>query len=112
MSEQVPEGWQETTLGEISLDISYGYTQSASKKIVGPKFLRITDIQNDFVEWDQVPYCVITDKSYQKYKLSIGDLVVARTGNSTGAVATIKSEIDAVFASYLIAIFVFCYCER
>lgn len=98
----IPEGWRETTLGEVSKKKQYGYTESASLDKIGPKFLRITDIQNDFINWETVPYCPINQLDNEKYKLLVGDIVVARTGNSTGATATIKEEVDAVFASYLI----------
>lgn len=100
--EWIPDGWVETSLGAISPTKQYGYTESASKDEVGPKFLRITDIQNDFVDWDAVPYCPISESNLNKYSLEIGDLLIARTGNSTGAVTTIKDQINAVFASYLI----------
>lgn len=95
-------GWKETTLGDISKNIAYGYTESASLEKVGPKFLRITDIQDDFINWDKVPYCPINEANHKKYQLGIGDVVIARTGNSTGATAMIKQPVDAVFASYLI----------
>ncbi len=98
----LPDGWVETTLGDVSIKKQYGYTESASLEKVGPKFLRITDIQYDFINWTAVPYCPITDSNYLKYKLEVGDVVIARTGNSTGATATIKDNVDAVFASYLI----------
>ncbi len=100
--DKIPDGWVETTLGEVSTRKQYGYTESASTEEVGPKFLRITDIQNDFINWKSVPYCPISDSDLEKYKLQIGDIVIARTGNSTGATATIKEEVNAVFASYLI----------
>ena len=98
----IPEGWVDTTLGDISTRKQYGYTESASNEKIGPKFLRITDIQNDFISWDKVPYCPISDEDFTKYKLQVGDVVIARTGNSTGATATIKENIHSVFASYLI----------
>ena len=98
----IPEGWTMTTLGDIAEEITYGYTESAKKEKIGPKFLRITDIQDDFIDWKTVPYCFISEKDYFKYKLEIGDIVIARTGNSTGAISTIKEEVNAVFASYLI----------
>ncbi len=99
----LPEGWVETSLGGVSSSKQYGYTESASTEKVGPKFLRITDIQHDFIDWNAVPYCPISEKNKLKYKLGIGDVVIARTGNSTGATATIKdASVDAVFASYLI----------
>ncbi len=98
-----PKNWKQTTLGEVSKAVDYGYTQSASYDPIGPKFLRITDIQDDFIDWSKVPFCEISEKDHKKYKLEVGDVVVARTGNSTGATATMKDKsIDAVFASYLI----------
>jgi type I restriction enzyme S subunit len=89
-------------LGEISTAVNYGYTASATIKKIGPKFLRITDIQNDFIDWNSVPYCNISAKDLHKNKLAIGDIVIARTGNSTGSNAIVKKQVDAVFASYLI----------
>ena len=101
-TQTIPKGWTITTLGEVAENIAYGYTESSSQEKVGPKFLRITDIQDDFISWDSVPYCPISKEDHDKYRLEIGDVVIARTGNSTGATATIKDDIDAVFASYLI----------
>ena len=102
VEDKLPDGWVETTLGEVSTRKQYGYTESANLEEIGPKFLRITDIQNDFINCETVPYCPISDSEYEKYKLEIGDVVIARTGNSTGATATIKEKVKAVFASYLI----------
>ena len=94
--------WRKATLGEISLDVSYGYTESASEERVGPHFLRITDIQNGVVDWGIVPFCPISDVDHAKYRLHNGDIVVARTGNSTGENYLFRSGEDAVYASYLI----------
>ena len=94
--------WKETNLGSICTSIQYGYTESASDNPKDPKFLRITDIQEDFINWNTVPHCPINDDDFLKYKLEIGDICIARTGNSTGAVGFIKDNIKAVFASYLI----------
>jgi type I restriction enzyme S subunit len=94
--------WTESTLEELSRSVSYGYTESASSDKVGPHFLRITDIQNGVVDWNSVPYCPISEKDHLKYKLNEGDIVVARTGNSTGENYIFEGDHDAVFASYLI----------
>ena len=94
--------WKEVTLSEICTDISYGYTESASLLPIGPKFLRITDIVPPAIDWGRVPYCKISNGNYQKYKLEIGDIVIARTGATTGFNKTIKEQVDSVFASYLI----------
>ncbi len=94
--------WVEKTLGDISVDISYGYTESASDQAIGPKFLRITDIQGGVVDWASVPYCPINENDFDKYQLKAGDIVVARTGNSTGENYLFDANIKAVYASYLI----------
>ena len=84
--------------------IQYGFTQSASNEPIGPKFLRITDIANGRLEWGGVPFCYINEKDYDKYKLQDGDILVARTGATTGANIYIFDPPDAVFASYLVRI--------
>ncbi len=94
--------WIETTLSDVSCDVSYGYTESAMSEEVGPKFLRITDIKGGVVNWESVPYCPISEENHDKYKLANGDIVVARTGNSTGENYPFRGGADAVFASYLI----------
>lgn len=95
--------WRETTLSDICIDISYGYTTSAKEEPVGPKFLRITDIVSDMINWETVPYCDANCKIIEKYKLENGDIVIARTGATTGYNKIIKKiNFDAVFASYLI----------
>jgi len=103
----IPSSWGWIAIGEISKKIHYGYTARAIKNLVGPKLLRITDIQNNTVNWETVPYCEIEDNEIQKYRLSQGDLVIARTGATVGKSFLIKSNIpDAIFASYLIRIIV------
>ena len=95
--------WKETNLGEICSDISYGYTASAKAEASGPKFLRITDIVPDRINWETVPYCDADAATIEKYKLQNGDIVIARTGATTGYNKIIKNiEFNAVFASYLI----------
>lgn len=93
--------WQTKLLSEVS-SISYGHTESASEQPIGPRFLRITDIQNDHVDWDSVPYCKIDPADLPKYRLERGDIVFARTGATTGKSYLINGVPKAVFASYLI----------
>jgi len=97
----VSNDWTTKTLGEVS-NISYGYTQSASREKVGPRFLRITDIQNDRVDWEAVPFCEIAKADLPKYRLATGDIVFARTGATTGKSFLLNEPPESVFASYLI----------
>ena len=100
---ELPEGWKKGKVKDVAVGIQYGYTESSSKEIVGPKFLRITDIQDYKVKWDEVPYCPISEEEKGKYLLQDGDLVFARTGATVGKSFLIKGNIpESIFASYLI----------
>jgi type I restriction enzyme S subunit len=95
------KGWEFKELAAVSA-INYGYTESASSEPVGPRFLRITDIQDDCVDWKDVPYCKIETSDLAKYRLYSGDIVFARTGATTGKSFLVNEPPKAVFASYLI----------
>jgi len=96
------KGWESKELKAVSA-INYGYTESASADPVGPRFLRITDIQNDCVDWENIPYCKIEKEDLRKYRLERGDIVFARTGATTGkSFLVCDPPKDTVFASYLI----------
>lgn len=97
------DSWVQRVFGDFC-DTQYGYTDSSSFEPVGPKFLRITDIKDNNVNWDEVPYCQINADDLKKYKLHSGDIVVARTGATTGKSFLLEFVPEAVFASYLIAI--------
>jgi len=102
---KVPSGWEWTRINDIAFKIQYGYTASSSNESIGPKMLRITDIQKGAVDWSSVPYCKIEDSKKDEYLLSKGDLVFARTGATVGKSFLIKGKFpEAVFASYLIRI--------
>ena len=92
------EGWVEKRLGDIS-KINYGYTTSACHEPIGPHFLRITDIQNNNVNWDSVPFCAIDDAEKKKYLLRNGDIVFARTGATTGKSYLVGDSPEVIFAS-------------
>ena len=92
-------------LGDFSESIDYGVTASATRALVGPKFLRITDIQDGNVDWETVPRCECDARSAAASQLLPGDIVFARTGATTGKSFLIRECPDnAVFASYLIRV--------
>jgi type I restriction enzyme, S subunit len=98
-----PTGWGHTAVGDIVETIQYGHTASAKPSGGGPKFLRITDIQDGAVDWSHVPVCDIANGSLEKYRLDRGDIVFARTGATTGKSYVIRDcPGSTIFASYLI----------
>ena len=85
--------------------MQYGYTETATSEPIGPKFLRITDIAQSYIDWSGVPYCPISKENHEKYVLSDGDVVVARTGATVGYAKMVGKNIpDSGFASFLVRI--------
>ena len=100
----IPENWKWVRLGDISNNIHYGYTASAQEK-GNSKLLRITDIQNNSVNWNSVPFCNVKNNEFEKYGLNNRDIMIARTGGTIGKTYIVDSLDDkAVFASYLIRV--------
>ena len=101
---ELPEGWCWTKVGEISKSILYGVSESAKSK--GEyKLLRITDIQNNVVDWNTVPYTDYDEHRANAYRISDGDILFARTGATVGKSYLVKGLQDkAIYASYLIRV--------
>ncbi|WP_320240832.1 restriction endonuclease subunit S [Cognatiyoonia sp. IB215182] len=97
----IDRGYRIAPLSSVA-KLSYGFTEKAVMEPVGPKFLRITDIQDGHVDWETVPHCRIPEDIKEKYLLKTGDIVFARTGATTGKSYLIGEVTDAIYASYLI----------
>jgi len=99
---KIPKGWAVRTLGDLCHKPQYGFTASAQEEPVGPRLLRITDINKEsWVSWSRVPYCRVTDEDVSKYRLSKGDVLIARMADP-GHGIVVEEDLEAVFASYLI----------
>ncbi|MEI6609077.1 MAG: restriction endonuclease subunit S [Deltaproteobacteria bacterium] len=102
---ELPERWEWTRLGNLSANIHYGYTASAEHGNSGIRLLRITDIQNDSVNWETVPGCEIEEDKANDYLLENEDILIARTGGTIGKSYLVENiDVKAVFASYLIRV--------
>ena len=82
----------------------YGVSESAKSK--GEyKLLRITDIKNNAVDWNTVPYTDYDEHKANAYIISDGDILFARTGATVGKSYLVKGLQDkAIYASYLIRV--------
>ena len=100
----MPEGWAWTKIHCVSSEILYGVSESA-KEMGKYKLLRITDIQDDQVNWDSVPFTDFPKDKVSNYILKNGDIVFARTGATVGKSYLIENlNIESIYASYLIRI--------
>ncbi|MEL6384725.1 MAG: restriction endonuclease subunit S [Cyanobacteria bacterium J06626_18] len=88
------------SLSSVSEKPQYGYTASAEGQQVGPKFIRITDLQDGKIDWTSVPYCKCDEPD--KYLICPKDILFARTGATTGKTHLVTDAPMAIFASYLI----------
>ena len=101
---EVPKSWEWTTIGEIASSILYGVSESA-KETGQYKLLRITDIQNNKVNWETVPFTDYDNNKAQAYLLNDGDILFARTGATVGKSYLVEGLRDsAIYASYLIRV--------
>ena len=99
----IPEGWRVGTVADLCTT-QYGYTASATDEAVGPRMLRVTDMNKEpWVEWANVPHCRIDDDVLPRYALKLGDVLVSRMADP-GKAAIVEEVLPegAVFASYLI----------
>lgn len=80
-----------------------GINVSAKPNIKDVRLLRITDIQNNKVNWKSVLACKYKSKDIKSYKLNKNDILIARTGGTIGKSYLVKNiSVISLFASYLI----------
>ena len=98
----VPQGWEWERWGNIAQTIQYGYNAPALEYGV-IKMVRISDIQENCVFWDNVPYCLIDENDIDTYLLKVNDILFARTGGTVGKSFLVEEVPEkAIYAGYLI----------
>ena len=103
----IPDSWKWVRLGDVAENMRYGFTASA-KDEGNSKFLRITDIQDNMVNWNAVPSCNVPHAKINDLQLHDEDILIARTGGTVGKSYLVKKIPGrVVFASYLIRIRLF-----
>ena len=101
---EIPDSWEWTTIGEIASTILYGVSESA-KESGKFKLLRITDIQNNRVNWQTVPFTNYDEIKAAAYLLKDGDILFARTGATVGKSYLVEGLSEpSIYASYLIRV--------
>ena len=105
VSFEVPGNWCWVKVADISSVIVYGVSESAKSE--GKfKLLRITDIQDNAVNWNTVPYTDYPESKSENYILQAGDILFARTGATVGKSYLVDDAVpeNAIYASYLIKV--------
>ena len=92
--------WQTVTLEDVAESINTGLDAIRRAPIVehqtNLRCLRIQDISQDksFNEWG---FTETKKSDYNKYKLTSGDIIIARTGRSIGVNKLIRNDLESVF---------------
>ena len=79
----IPSSWEWERWGNISQSIQYGYNAPALEN-GDIRMVRISDIQNNKVLWENVPFCLINTSEIETYLLKVNDILFARTGGTVG----------------------------
>lgn len=100
----IPNNWKWVRWGELSNSIQYGINTGAENN-GNAKLVRISDIQDNRVIWEDVPHCKIDEKEIKQFLLNENDILFARTGGTVGKSVIVKdipTDMPYVFAGYLI----------
>lgn len=102
---KLPDGWSETKLKDVILSANTGLDAIKRAPIVsedtGVKCFRIQDAsqKKTYSEWGNT---LVEEKNYNKFKLTKGDILIARTGNTIGVNYLVKENLNSVFNNGLI----------
>lgn len=97
--------WSEIPLAGICVDKgTYGTSSGASTDTTGIPVIRMGNISDGHVKWDDVKYMNLSKSELLKYELLPGDILFNRTNSAelVGKSAVYDGSRRAVFASYLI----------
>jgi type I restriction enzyme S subunit len=103
----LPEGWCWTRVGDLSKKIQYGTSEKANLDISGIPVLRMGNIQDGKLNFDNLKYLPNDTSGLTDLILEDGDLIFNRTNSAelVGKTAVYKkNHPKATFASYLIRV--------
>jgi type I restriction enzyme S subunit len=107
---KLPQGWKWSKLGELAKQIEYGTSQRASRLNLGIPILRMNNINNGKISYDNLKYVDDNIKDLPRLHLKHNDILFNRTNSyelvgKTGIFKEQNSEFT--FASYLIRVSLF-----
>jgi len=104
---ELPKKWLWTRVGEVSEMIQYGTSEKAKDNPPGIPVLRMGNIQDGKLDFENLKYLSKTWSQLDKFILKDGDVLFNRTNSAelVGKTAVYKNyHPSALFASYLIRI--------
>jgi type I restriction enzyme S subunit len=102
----VPDHWEVVKLGDVCERFQYGTSERCTIDGPGAPVLRIPNVIGGDIDTHDLKYAELPEKTADKLKLSVGDVLFVRTNGRreyVGRCAVFQGEpVGALFASYLI----------
>jgi type I restriction enzyme S subunit len=104
---EIPKEWRLEELKELITQAQYGLSLRASPKGQYP-IIGMNHLLNGRVILSDLKYVNLDEKAYEQFRLNIGDILFNRTNSIdlVGKTSIFDSDLDCVFASYLIRVVV------
>ena len=104
---ELPEGWCWATVDQVSNNVQYGSSAKTSPIPEGVPVLRMGNIQQGALNFENLKYLPLDHREFPKLLLADGDLLFNRTNSAelVGKTAVYRGRPDPCsFASYLISV--------
>jgi type I restriction enzyme S subunit len=104
---ELPRGWTWASIDQLALQLQYGTSTKASDDPSGVPILRMGNLQNGELDWDNLKYLPSEYEAFPKLLLREGDVLFNRTNSPelVGKSAPVReTTCPTSFASYLIRI--------
>ena len=103
-----PKNWESVTLGSISSDFKYGTNEKSDSYTIGSiPILRIPNIGDAKLDYNDMKYAILSEQEYKKLKLKTNDLLFIRSNGNPdyiGKCLSFNEDFDCAYASYLIRV--------
>jgi len=98
---EIPKDWKEATLEDMTLSHKQGFYTNESYSEKGVRLVRITDLLNPKISYETMPFLSVDDRTYEQFKVAVGDFLFARSG-AIGRHGIVTKDMPCMFASYII----------
>ena len=105
---KIPFDWDIAEFNELIEDVRYGTSVKCTSESIGVPILRIPNVINGTIDFQDLKYATLSEEHVEKYKLRNGDMLFIRTNGNreyVGRSAIFDENTRAyAFASYLIRV--------
>jgi len=99
--EEIPDEWMLVRVGDVTSGHKQGFYTNQVYSKTGIKLVRITDLQNPYLDYESMPLLELNKKDIQDFQVEKGDFLFARSG-AIGRYGIVTKDIPCVFGSYII----------